>query len=70
MRIRILHDTICDGSGVKAGAVVDAKPDTARFLLNIGKAEAASEPAAPVAEPVNRAVMRDDEQRRGRRHGR
>lgn len=64
MHIRILRDTVCDGSGVKAGAIVDARPDTARFLLKIGKAEAVTEPAAPVADATNRAITGNQLQRR------
>ena len=54
MKIRILKDTVCDGASVKAGAVIDARPDSAAFLIRIGKAAAEQESRPP---ETDRAIV-------------
>ena len=39
MKIEILKNTICTGEKVSIGQVVTTDSDTARFLINLGKAK-------------------------------
>jgi hypothetical protein len=48
MRVNILRGVVVDGKGYQAGQEADLKENTARLLIDIGKAEKAEAIAAPV----------------------
>lgn len=52
MKIKILKDTVCDGERVLKDQIKDATPKSARFLINIGKAQEYIEPPKPKKKPV------------------
>lgn len=58
--LEILKDTVCGGNHVKKGAVVDASPADAHYLVATGKAVKAEKPATkPKAKrkaPANKMV--------------
>ena len=50
MKILILRNTVADGADVEAGQVVDVRDETARYLLQIGKASDQLPAPKPVAK--------------------
>lgn len=55
MKILMLRNTVADGMDVEAGQVVDVRDETARFLIQIGKAGEAPAQDACGLKPKRRS---------------
>lgn len=67
MYIRITRATVCDGTPVNAGDVIEATYRSAMTLIQMNKAVLVEEVETAIAEPAETAMVKPITKKRGRR---